>query len=108
MVEAKVSRTYNQYRTITKEQAWARGFDGKWINSDHVDGSSLYDYRTAREYLTIWPSAIAVDFATPHHNDYRTRYTPPDGYICYIKSTGGRWGKSHRVRFGGGIRKDAA
>lgn len=99
MIEARIHhRTYRQYRTITREQAFAAGFDGKWLNVANDPGQSArYDYAIARKLLTHYFQAIAIDFCRPEHNTNTSRYTPPPGYIVYVKSTSGIWGKAART-----------
>jgi hypothetical protein len=82
MIEQKVHRSYTQYATITREQAFSRGFDGEWL----LKG---YDARKARELLEC-SNAVAVDFCRPQHNTSGTRYIPPQGYIVYLKNGSGR------------------
>lgn len=104
MIAARVARTYRAYRTVTREQAFARGFDMRYLNIANDPGRSAdYDYRTARELLAKYPNAIAVDFCMRLHNTRRSRYVPPPGYVIYVKATGGKWGKSSRIVTGEGV-----
>ena len=100
MIAAKVERSYRAYATITREQAFARGFDGKYINAGYPERITHYDYSKARELLTQYPLVIAVDFVRHEHNDSKARYNPPDGYVAYVKASSGKWGKSSVVRVG--------
>lgn len=84
-------KTYRSYNTITREQAMAQGFDGVPI----LKG---WDASVARRYFTRYATLTAIDFCRPAHNEPQTRYIAAPGIAIYIKSTGGRWGKSSRVR----------
>ena len=84
-------KTYRPYQTITREAAFARGFDGKWIHGD-------YDYRRARQLLGDRPTVSAVDFCLPSHNECRTRYIPTRDTMIYVKASSGQYGKPARVR----------
>lgn len=92
-------KTYREYRVITREQAFARGFDLKYLNVSPTlgDRSRHYDYKVARRLLERYPGASRVEFCRPQHNEARTRYTPAPDTVIYVKSTHGRWGKSART-----------
>lgn len=92
-----MGRPYRQYRTVTREAAFARGFDGAWIDAGAHDRSWHYDYRRARQICAEHAEVEAVDFCMPLHNDSRTRYRPAPGIAIYVKATGGAWGKRARL-----------
>jgi hypothetical protein len=81
--------------SIIRVQAFARGFDGVYLNK-------TYDYKIARKLLEYHPGAEAVDITNPRWNTPQVRYVPEDRHIIYIKATGGKWGKSSRTRVGSG------
>lgn len=96
MIAAKVHRRYREYATITREQAFARHFDGTYLNAGTWP-AALADYESARDLFGLNPAAIAVDFAMPSHNTAGSRYVPPKGYIIYVKAVAGSWAKPVRV-----------
>ena len=99
-------KPYRSYRTITREQAFARGFDGIYINpipplsklksqtpaerSTEIGEyrSLLYDYRIARLVFNQFPAVLDIDFCRPRHNEPRTRYNPAPNTAVYIKGGG--------------------
>jgi hypothetical protein len=92
--------TYRPYMTITRHEAFARGFGGPsdWL---HVG----LEYETARDLIRqadgiakteiearkpreerIVPHYIErVDFCSPAHNTPRSRYDPAPGVIIHLK-----------------------
>ena len=82
---------YREYRTLTREQALARGFD-------MIPLLGGYDARVARGLFESFPDVQRVDFCDPKHNTPKTRYVAPDDTIMvYVKS---RWGRKARVHKG--------
>ena len=77
--------------SISRVAAFARGFDGKWIYRD-------YNHRVARRLMEDYPGCEVVDITSPTWNPSTVRYVPEPGHVIYIKSTGGHWGKSVRIR----------
>lgn len=75
---------------VTRESAYARGFDGIWIHRD-------FNHRKARQLFEMYPHAVVVDFTRPTWNTSAVRYRPEPLHIIYVKSTGGGWGKSARM-----------
>ena len=75
----KSGKQYREYRTITREQANARGFDLKYLNVGH-------DMCRARRLFDQYPDAKSVDFCQRGHNTSKSRYVPAQGVIIYIKS----------------------
>lgn len=67
---------------ITKEQAFARGFDLKWINVGH-------NFTLARRFYTHYPHCVMFNITYPKWNTSQTRYVPDDGHIIYVKSQHG-------------------
>lgn len=64
--------SYRAYRTITREQAFSRGFDGKWLNvtpNPEFARSNQHDYWIARKILEHLPWAKAVDMCEPGHQN---------------------------------------
>ena len=87
-------KLFREYATITREQAFARGFDLKWLHTS-------YDYGVARKTMEEFPYIQTMYFARPEHNTCRSRYAVGPGEAVYVKSKhGGKWGKSARLRVG--------
>lgn len=62
------------------------------------DKGKGHDYQTAQRILDEYPQISAVFFCNRKDNTPQTRYTVKNAsYAIYIKSTGGKWGKSARL-----------
>lgn len=95
---SRYAKPYREYRTITREMAAARGFDGKYL-----DGG--WDYVQARKIFKLFEPIMQVDFCLPVHNRASTRYTPSEDTAIYVKSGSGL---NARVYFSGGIKMPAS
>lgn len=101
MIAEPFIRPYRVGVTITRIEAFAAGFDGEYLNGGALGRVALWDFAKAREILTQYPGAIAIDFTYRQYQnpDGLTRYNPPPGYIVYVKSSGESGGRKRIIRY---------
>lgn len=97
-------KPYRSYLTVTREQAFARGFGGleDWlhIETEYAVARDLIQQADAiqlkEDQATVSQRVEVVDFCYAIHNTGTTRYKPAPGAIVHCK----RLGRKPIVRVG--------
>lgn len=87
--------------SISKEAAFARGFDMKWIHAE-------LEHRMARLYYQLYPTCISFDVTCSVWNTRQVRYNPEPGHIIYVMPTLGSGSKRARLRVHESLKESSA